>query len=269
MPKISIILTVFNWEKYIYDTINSVLNQTFTNFELIIINDCSTDKSDNIIKSINDKRIINIKNSENLNIVKSRNLWIIKSTWDYICFLDQDDLLVSTKLEKQNYFLDNNIDYGLVWCNIINIDENNYTIWNTYVPESDKIIRNRILRSSQFACWAVMFRRLLINKIWLLNEKYIKSDDYDLWLRIWTISKMYNLKEQLFKYRYHSNNTSNNSHKEMSIKSLKLSIKYRSFYPNFYKSIILWLWFIIIPNNISSKILKYTNKLKYKWLTKT
>lgn len=257
MPLVSIILTVYNWEKFILETINSVLNQTYKNLELIIINDFSKDNSENIIKSFNDDRIIYIKNNNNLNIVESRNIWIKKSTWKYLCFLDHDDIFMEDKIKKQVEFLEKNTDYWLVWCNIINVDENNNIIWKNIVPETDEIIRNRLLRSSQFACWAVLIRKDILDIVGFLDNKFIKTDDYDLWLKIWTISKMHNLQEFLFKYRYHLNNTSNKSHKEMIIKSIRLCIKYRNYYPNFMKSIILWFSYLLIPKVISKKILSY------------
>jgi glycosyltransferase involved in cell wall biosynthesis len=258
MPKVSIILTIYNWEKFIKETITSVLNQSYKNFELIIINDYSKDNSEDIINSFNDERIIYIKNEINLNIVKSRNIWITKSNWDYVCFLDQDDIFLENKLEEQIIFLEKNPNYWLVWCNIINIDENSNIIWETLVPESNKIIKNRLLRSSQFACWAVMIRKSILDKVGFLDNNFIKTDDYDLWLRIWTISKLHNLQKKLFRYRYHLNNISNSSVKEMTIKWIKLCIKYRKYYPNFYLSLFLWILYLIIPITVSKKILSYT-----------
>lgn len=257
---ISIILTVYNWEKFIFETIYSVLNQTYKNFELIIINDFSKDNSENIIKSFTDNRIIYIKNNKNLNIVKSRNIWIKKSNWEYLCFLDHDDLLVNTKLERQINFLEINNEYWIVWCNVININENNDIIWKVILPENNNIIKSRMLRSPQFYCWAVLIRKKILDKIWLLNEKFIRADDYDLWLRIWIISKMHNLQDYLFKYRNHLNNTTNSNIIDMNIKSIKLCIIYKNYYPNFIKSLILWFWYLVIPRKISNYILKIIKK---------
>lgn len=256
MALVSIIITVYNGEKFVGKTINSVLTQAFQDFELIIINDCSKDNSEKIIEWFNDSRIVYKKNSNNLNIVESRNIWLRHATGKYICLLDQDDVLEETKLEKQYNFMEQHQEYWLVWCNIININEHDIVLWETIVPEEDYQIRERLLRSSQFACWAVMMRKELLDKTWLLDPNFIKCDDYDLWLRLGILGKMHNLQERLFRYRYHLNNTSKSSHKEMALKSLKLCIKYRKYYPNFLISLMLWIWYLVVPQKISSKILK-------------
>ena len=259
--KVSIILTVYNGERYLDETIQSVFQQNYKNRELIIINDSSKDRSSEIARQyLYDKRVYLIENSENLNIVWSRNLWLSVAKGEYICFLDQDDIILQEKLTKQVCFLEIHKEYWLVGCNIIDINEDGETIWKTIVPEEDKLIRNRILRSSQFACWAVLIRKDILDQIWILNPIYIKSDDYDLWLRIGIISKMHNIQIFLFKYRYHLNNTSNNSYKEMTIKSIKLCIKYRNYYPNFLFSIILWFGYLILPKSINNLILKYIKR---------
>lgn len=112
---ISIIVPVYNSEKYLKKCINSILNQTYKDFEVIIINDCSEDNSDNIIKSYKDKRIIYIKNETNKGIGYNRNLGINKSKGDYICFIDSDDYIRNDFLELM-YNKCNNDNLDLCIC---------------------------------------------------------------------------------------------------------------------------------------------------------
>ena len=101
MKKVSVIIPVHNSSKYIQECINSVINQTYKNLEIIVIDDKSTDNSVEIIKSIRDKRIKSIELKENVGAALARNKGIELSTGDYICFLDSDDYWYHKKIEKQ------------------------------------------------------------------------------------------------------------------------------------------------------------------------
>lgn len=102
----SVIMTVDNAEKYLKQAIESVISQTMKNFELIIVNDCSTDSSEEIIKQyLDDKRIRYFKNQENLKVSKSRNFGVSKAVADFVAFIDSDDIWFEQKLEKQLNFM--------------------------------------------------------------------------------------------------------------------------------------------------------------------
>lgn len=266
MPEISIILPTYNWEKYISKTIESVLSQNFKNFEIIIVNDCSTDNTEEIIKNFKDIRIIYIKNDKNLNIVWSRNKWLEIVKWKYICFLDHDDLFIDNeKLKLQYDFLEKNIDYGMIWSSAILINENWNKTWEINSRITNEDIKNHLIMSNQFTCWSVMFRKNLIEKIWLLNNKYNKSDDYDYWLKIWKIYKVENISNKLFAYRIHSNNTTFQGFNryKMIYMWFKLALIHWKKYPNFYKQIALrFFWDFIIPNKLLWLLIKiFKNKI--------
>ena len=105
---VSIVLPVYNAEKYVREAIESILNQTFTDYEFVIINDGSTDGSEKIIQSFKDKRIIYVKNEKNIGIVKTLNKGIEKAFGTYIVRMDADDVSVSDRVEKQVKFMDEN-----------------------------------------------------------------------------------------------------------------------------------------------------------------
>jgi len=266
MSQISIIIPTYNWEKYIKETIESVLTQNFKNFEIIIINDYSTDNKEEIIKNFKDNRIVYIKNDQNLNIVWSRNKWLEISKWKYICFLDHDDLFIdSQKLKLQYDFLEKNLDYGMVWSSVILINENWEKIWEINSRISDYDLKNHIIMSNQFTCWSVMFRKSIIEKIWFLNKRYNKSDDYDYWLKIWKISKIENINKYLFAYRIHSNSTTFQwlNRYKMIFMWFKLALIHWKKYPNYLKQILIrFVADFIIPDKIIQfLILKFKNKI--------
>jgi glycosyltransferase involved in cell wall biosynthesis len=124
-PKISVITAVYNGERFLVKTIESILNQTFKNFEYILINDCSKDKSLKIMKEYKkkDKRIVLINNKKNIGSASSRNLGLKMARGGYIAILDHDDLALPERLEKEQNYLEKNPDIFLVSGQSINIDE--------------------------------------------------------------------------------------------------------------------------------------------------
>ena len=112
-PIVTVLMPVYNAEKYLAEAINSILNQTFTNYELLIINDGSTDKSEEIILKYSDKRIRYIKNDKNIRLVATLNKGIELAKGKYIARMDADDISVPTRLEKQITLLENNEDIGV------------------------------------------------------------------------------------------------------------------------------------------------------------
>ncbi len=264
MTKVSIITPLYNGSKFITETINSVINQAYTDWEMIVINDCSPDNSEEIVKQFQKDypQITLMKNSQNLWIVGSRNFWLQSAKGKYICFLDQDDVIEPTKLEKQILFLEQNPEYWMVWSAVVLINQNWDEINKIITKTTDIEIRNHIILSNQFACWAVMFRKDLLDTVWLLKKEYDKSDDYDLWLKIGKISKFYNLPDFLFKYRIHENNTTNfwwNTTK-MKFTSLKLVFLHWYNYPNYIFWILVNIIYIIIPWSLLEKVMKFIKK---------
>jgi len=200
-PKISVIMSVYNGKKYLGESISSILNQTFKEFELIIINDASSDGSLKIIKNFKkrDKRIKIINNKKNVGPAKARNLGLKIAEGKYIAILDSDDIPLPHRIEKQFDFLEKNKDIFLCGTNRIDIDEKGNIIRDkcTVIQGFDKIKkvlrkRNCITHSS------VMFR----NKGFTYREKFYYSHDYDFYLNLLSKGlKLDNLDKQLIKYR--------------------------------------------------------------------
>ncbi len=206
VPDISVIMAVYNSSQFLEESIDSILNQTFDNFELIIIDDKSMDNSIDIIKKYmkNDSRIILIENENNLGAAAARNRGLKRARGTYIAIMDSDDISLPYRLERQLSFLENNENYFLIGSNAISIDEKGNYLEKFKLDEELSIIkyRNPIIHTS------IMFR----NKKIRYREKFHYAEDYDLYLRMLTKKlKLKNINETLVKIRMRSSSITMNN----------------------------------------------------------
>lgn len=203
-PKISVLMPVYNCELYIREAIESVLNQTFNDFEFLIVDDASTDKTVSIIKSFNDSRIKLIEKFQNLGIIDSLNYGIEIARGDYIARMDGDDICLPERFEKQVVFLDNNSD--VILCGTA-----------FQLIETDKIIKHpsdheailiKLCFGTSFCHSSIMGRKevFLQDKY---DENFKHAEDYDLWTRLAFKGQLANIDDVLLKYRVHENQISN------------------------------------------------------------
>lgn len=216
---VSIVMPSYNTASYIKDSIESVLNQTYTNWELIIVDDCSTDNTDEVVTSIHDGRIRYLKNEKNSGAAVSRNraLRVAKGRW--IAFLDSDDLWMPEKLEKQIRFMESN-GYAFSYTNYEEIDEmsNNMGI---VVTGPRKITRIGMQNYCWPGCLTVMYDTNTIGGgISVADIK--KNNDYAMWLQVSRKADCYLLDEVLAKYRKRSGSISNHSYLKLVIWHYKL-----------------------------------------------
>lgn len=221
-PLVSIVMPSFNTAEYIRASIESIINQTYQNFELIVVDDLSSDNSVEIINSFNDPRIKLIKNEKNSGAGVSRNTAIRLAKGDYMAFLDSDDLWENTKLEKQLDFMISN-NYAFTYTNYIEIDENSDKT-GTFITGPKKICKYGYYLFDWAGCLTVMYD---IKKVGLIQIADIKKrNDYAFWLKITKNHKCYLLNETLGSYRRRIGSVSNvktkqliKSHYEMFRKS--------------------------------------------------
>ncbi len=195
---VSIIMPSYNTANFISESIESVLTQTYTNWELIIVDDCSTDKTDDVVKPyLNDSRITYLKNDKNSGAAVSRNRALQEAKGKWIAFLDSDDLWASEKLEKQIAFMERN-DYHFSYTKYIEIDtvgnENGVT-----VTGPKKITKAGMFNFCWPGCLTVMYDREYIGDIQITDIK--KNNDYAMWLKVCRKADCYLLDEVLAKYR--------------------------------------------------------------------
>lgn len=213
MCKISVIMPVYNGEKYLKEAIDSVLSQTFKDFELIIINDYSTDSTIDIINSYSDKRIVLINNEENLGIAKTLNKGIDISKGKYIARMDADDICYLHRLERQYNFMERNRDIGMCGSNVEVFT--NDTIRLHVCPQQHNEIKVLQIFNSAFTHPAVMIKKEILDKYNLrYDEFYEGMEDYELWIRMSRVTKLANIDEVLLKYRSHSNQVTKNITKD-------------------------------------------------------
>lgn len=204
-PLISIIMPVYNAEIFIKHSLESILSQSYKNFELIIINDNSSDNSVNIIKKYDDDRIIILNNSENIGISKSLNIGILKAKGDYISRMDADDIIYKNKIKEQiRYIIKKDLDFCGTWIRFFGNE--NKTI---KYPSLNQDIRFFMYFGSPFAHPSVIFRKSLVK---YNVYKNCFAEDFDLWVRIAADKKVKfgNLPKVLLKYRTHKNQISFN-----------------------------------------------------------
>ena len=195
---VSIIMPSYNTEKYISESITSVQKQTYADWELIIVDDCSTDNTDEVIKPfLSDDRIKYIKNEKNSGAAVSRNRALREAKGKWIAFLDSDDLWLPEKLEKQIAFMKKN-DYHFSYTNYIEIDE--FSIPNgRIITGPKKVTRHRMYNYCWIGCLTVMYDAETIGLIQITDIK--KNNDYAMWLKACRKADCYLLSQTLAKYR--------------------------------------------------------------------
>lgn len=226
MPKISIILPVYNGEKYLKGSIKSVLNQTFQDFELIIIDDCSKDSSGAIARhyASSDSRVFYYRNDTNLKLPKSLNVGFSKARGEYWTWTSCDNLYLPEALSELSKTLDANSEVGLVYSSMHVIDE--------YGEKKDTLhagpAAHLIFRNVVGACF--LYRRSIAEKIGAYDHALFLCEDYEYWLRISSISKIQPVSNCLYYYRRHSDSLSHQHEKEIIAKGIGIQKKYYNKY---------------------------------------
>jgi len=220
-PKVSVVMPAYNSEKYIKEAVESVLLQTFTDFEFIIINDGSTDKTDSIIKEFSDERIKYFPRAHS-GLINSLNFGLENSQGEFIARFDSDDICMPRRIEKQVAFFEKNAQHVLVGTHAIKIDENGKEFGEfVYPPTSWKEIKKYSLLHNPFIHPSVMFRKSILNKV--TGYKHFKNaEDYELWTRIIYKYPCSNLPEKLLKYRIHTGQITKKNNMKMRISALHI-----------------------------------------------
>lgn len=232
MLKISIIICTYNRANLLPKAINSVLSQSYGDFELIIIDDASTDSTSEVVSGFTDSRIKYHKNKNNLGISKSRNLGVSLASGEYIAMLDSDDYwLDNNKLQKQLDVISGDNKIGLVGTGIVLVDEQGTKIKEDIFATSDNLIRQRILLKNQFAQSSVLFRK---EAFFAYDESLVVCEDLDLWLKIGKSFKLANLEESMTAYLVHSAGISKESKKRIALATDKVISRYKKDYPNYF-----------------------------------
>jgi glycosyltransferase involved in cell wall biosynthesis len=200
-PVISVVMSVYNGQKYLRESIESILVQTYKDFEFIIINDGSSDSSRDIISSYDDPRIRLIDNEKNMGLTWSLNRAIELSRCEYIARQDADDISVAERLEKQLNYMENHPQVAVVGCfgNVFNTDGIVGAAGDLRL--SGKIMKRHLAKKNLLMHGSVMMRKSHLAKVGCYREFFRHSQDYDLWLRLSEHFDLAILPEFLYQYR--------------------------------------------------------------------
>ncbi|WP_207168638.1 glycosyltransferase [Thiocystis violacea] len=216
-------MSVHNGERFLREAVNSILNQTFTDFEFLIFDDCSTDSTLKILQSYDDPRIQIIINEENIGLTESLNKGLALARSDLIARMDADDISLPNRFEKQVNFLQDKPQIAAVgtWKELI--DESGYCFFQEKLPTDPEKIHYALLIGNCFAHPSMMFRHDAVIKVGGYQNRAGKyAQDYDLWLRLSHYYSLANLPEFLVQYRVHSD--------QVSTKKLRMQTKMALYY---------------------------------------
>lgn len=211
MPKVSVIMPSYNKAHYIAKSIESILNQTYADWELIIIDDVSTDDSVKIIQSFMDERIIFKVNERNVGIAENRNRAIDIAKGEYIALLDADDISTNIRLEKEVDFLDNHPDIDVVFGGFQEIDTNG-NIKETYFSplKNPAYIKAQLMVQDVIPNGSCMYRKSFIDKYNIrYRDGYLGMDDYLFWIECSLYGKITGLSDVFLYWRNTENNGTN------------------------------------------------------------
>ena len=215
---VSVVMPVYNGALYLKEAIDSILSQTHSNLELIIINDGSTDDSERIIQSYTDKRIVYLKNEVNSRICVTLNRGLDIAKGKYIARMDCDDISVPERLQKQVEYMEQNPSIGISGSDIIVFGEGIEDRLFTFEHDKD-ICRAGLLFATCFAHPAVMIRKSLLDEYnFRYDDSYRGLEDFELWYRISKHTELVNIPEALLHYRKHKSQETQNVSPEVANK---------------------------------------------------
>lgn len=231
LPAVSVIMSVYNGARFLAPAIESVLGQTYRDFEFLIVDDGSTDGTATVLKdyAARDSRI-RLVLRENRGLVASLNELVREARAPLLARMDADDLCLPTRLERQVSVMDARPEYGVIGTWTLDIDEfgERYPLKGHDHPETHSGFLDAIEKDRPLLCHpAVMMRRDVVLSVGGYHAAFRHCEDYDLWLRLCSVTKMGNLPERLLRYRHYPEQVSSRHVTEQQIGAATAKIAYR------------------------------------------
>jgi len=202
MPRVTVVMAVYNAARFLREAVASVLAQTYRDFELVVVDDSSRDDSLSILQSFVDPRMQIIRHPTNMGAALSRNDALAAARGELAAIMDADDVCAPTRLERQVAFLDANPPVGLVGCGVYNnIDVSGGVLFTSYLPEDNEAIQRTLVEQWCFLHPSIMFRRALYEAVGGYRKAFEPAEDHDFILRILEHCQAHNLYEPLVSYR--------------------------------------------------------------------
>lgn len=230
VPSVSVVMPAYNAERYLREAIDSTLAQTYTDFELIIINDGSTDATKDIILSYSDSRIVYLENEQNSGICVTLNKGLDTARGRYIARMDADDIMMPERLAVQVAYMDAHPEIGASGSDVIDFGEDIKEITSQQIYQSYDCAAG-LLFNPCFVHPSVIIRKSILDKYNIIyNDEYRGLEDFKMWWDIAQYSKIVNIPKVLLKYRHHTNQETRNRNPQVYIASNKFRvIRYNSF----------------------------------------
>lgn len=209
MTRLSVLMAVFNGERYLREAIDSILQQEFTEFEFIVVNDGSTDGTGAIVKSYPDQRIRYLENPRNTGLTNSLNQGLSNAHGFYVARMDADDISLPSRLKKQVAFLDEHPEIGVLGCAARLIDEAGDPSLLVMFPKESGLLRWRLFFENPLIHPSVVVRVEPLRRIGGYDSNLRFSQDYDLWHRLGHVTHLSNLQEVLLYLRKHERSVTN------------------------------------------------------------
>ena len=238
MPKVSVLMPIYKTnERYLREAIESILNQSFTDFEFLILDDCPENSREEIVKLYKDDRIKYFKNERNLGISHSRNKLIDLASGEYLAVFDHDDVSLPKRFERQVKYLDEHPDVGVVGAKsktIINGRTSKF-------PTNDHEIKMALMRECVVLHPSSMIRKsVLIDNDIRYEESFSPSEDYALWCNLIKHTKFHNINDEvLFMYRDHEENTTHIQSEKMKQTFAAVQFRVKTQNPMLYEEFLL------------------------------
>lgn len=215
VPLVSVIIPCYNAEKFVEKSVYSIMQQTYKNLEIIVIDDCSTDSTSKILDKLSreDDRIVYIQNEKNLKLAKTLNKGIALANGNYIARMDADDISDQNRIEKQVCFMEKNDDIDIVGTNLQHIDHNGtYLPYQSSFPLTHTYITNKLAWKATLAHPSILAKKSFFTELNGFDESLLYAEDYELWIRAWLYGKRFaNLSEPLLLYRIHNSQMTDSS----------------------------------------------------------
>lgn len=241
-PTASVILPTRNGSAWIRTAIQSVLNQSFADFELIVLDDGSTDKTADIVLAFDDPRIRLLRNDVNIGIQRTLNRGLKESRGKMIARIDDDDEWIdSKKLEKQILFFNENPGYVLLGTSVIVSNEGGEELFKFQPPCTDGLIRAVVLSRNCFTHSSVVFLKDVTLKFggYSEDEAVRHLEDYDLWLKLGTVGRVANLPDYSVRFTLRSSGLSSLNRGDQYRRDIALIRRFRASYPNYTRGVII------------------------------
>ncbi|MCA9381791.1 glycosyltransferase family 2 protein [Candidatus Dojkabacteria bacterium] len=261
-PLVTVMMTSYNTEKYIGRAVNSILNQTYSNYEFLILDDCSTDNTFDILARLakKDERILLSRNEVNLGPGASSNILIRQSKGKYIVRMDSDDESYLDRIRKQVQFMEANKDVVVSGGSMHICNEKMQVMGIRDYPQTDEDIRKCILRFNPIPHPASIWKRDVLFRTDFYSETSRISEDYKLVLQAGSHGKLANIKDVLIKFRVSSTSESNSKMKKQQLETIRISryatrtLGYKYSFMDVLWIALLYGTMYIIPSNLKRSL---------------